>query len=205
MPRETIDYSKCIIYKIVCNDETVLDCYVGHTTNFVKRKHGHKTNCNNENARDYNIKLYQMIRDHGGWLEWQMIPICEYPCENSIQARIKEEEYRIELQAGLNTCKCFGGETRYDYDKSYYETNKGKIAERKKKYYEDNKKEISVREKKKRDEIREQIRTHDKLHYAKNREKIIARKKKYYDENKDKINERVRLRYAQNKLNQTKI
>ena len=34
MPRKEIDYSKTVIYKIVCNDLNVKDVYVGHTTDF---------------------------------------------------------------------------------------------------------------------------------------------------------------------------
>ena len=38
MPRKETDYSKTVIYKIVCNDLTITDIYVGHTTDFVVRK-----------------------------------------------------------------------------------------------------------------------------------------------------------------------
>lgn len=132
MPKKVMDYSKCVIYKIVCNDESVTECYVGHTTNFVKRKHSHKNNCNYESQKEHNRKLYQMIRDHKGWDNWTMMPICEYPCENHIQACIKEEECRIELQANLNIYKCFGAETKQKYNKEYRETNKDKINKNKK-------------------------------------------------------------------------
>ena len=37
MPKQIIDYSKNIIYKMVCNDLNVKDVYVGHTTNFINR------------------------------------------------------------------------------------------------------------------------------------------------------------------------
>ena len=40
MPRKAIDYSRTIIYKIVCNDLNVEECYVGSTTDFSKRKSG---------------------------------------------------------------------------------------------------------------------------------------------------------------------
>ena len=43
MPRKEIDYSKTVIYKIVCNDLNVKDVYVGHTTDFTKRKATHKS------------------------------------------------------------------------------------------------------------------------------------------------------------------
>ena len=48
MPKVEIDYSNTIIYKITCNDSTVTDKYVGHTTNFVQRKYAHKDGCTNE-------------------------------------------------------------------------------------------------------------------------------------------------------------
>ena len=35
-----------VMYKIVCNDLNINDCYVGHTTNFNNRKSDHKYNCN---------------------------------------------------------------------------------------------------------------------------------------------------------------
>jgi len=42
------DFSKTVMYKIVCNDLNVKECYVGHTINMVKRKCVHKSACNNE-------------------------------------------------------------------------------------------------------------------------------------------------------------
>ena len=42
------DYNNTIIYRIVCKDANITDCYVGHTTNMVKRRQQHKHTCNNE-------------------------------------------------------------------------------------------------------------------------------------------------------------
>jgi len=126
MPKQAMDYSKTIIYKITCNDATVLECYVGHTTSFKDRKCNHKKYCNN---LQYNQKLYQMIREHGGWDNWMMFPICEYPCENYIQACIKEEEYRIELQANLNMRKCHIELSKNEYDKQRREEKKEQLKE----------------------------------------------------------------------------
>ena len=64
MPKKLIDYSKTIIYKIVCNDLTITEVYVGHTTNFIKRKAPHKYNCNNPNSKSYNFKIYNIIRNN---------------------------------------------------------------------------------------------------------------------------------------------
>ena len=48
MPKVDIDYSNTIIYKIHCKDSNVNEIYVGHTTNFTKRKNQHKTLINDE-------------------------------------------------------------------------------------------------------------------------------------------------------------
>ena len=48
MPRLPINYEKTHFYKIVSNDLSITDCYVGHTTDFKTRKTSHKTQCNNE-------------------------------------------------------------------------------------------------------------------------------------------------------------
>ena len=52
MPKTPIDYSICCIYKIEHfeNDNLV---YVGHTTNFNKRKGEHKSCSKNENGKAY--------------------------------------------------------------------------------------------------------------------------------------------------------
>ena len=81
MPKTPMDYSNCCIYKIEhIDDETLL--YVGHTTKFSKRKGEHKNRSNNENANStYNLKLYQMIRENGGFEMFKMIEVEKYPCK----------------------------------------------------------------------------------------------------------------------------
>ena len=86
MPRKAIDYSKCLIYKIVCNDLSITDLYVGHTTDFSVRKNKHKSVCNNKKNKSYNLKIYQTIREHGGWENWSMILVEYFPCDNDLQA-----------------------------------------------------------------------------------------------------------------------
>ena len=56
MPKTNCDYSKTVIYKIVCNDLSITDCYLGHITNFTKRKGQHKSICNLNSNKDYNIE-----------------------------------------------------------------------------------------------------------------------------------------------------
>ena len=86
MPRLAIDFSKNVIYKLVCKDVNIKECYVGHTTDFTNRKYGHKSNCINPNSRDYNYYVYQFINKTGGWNNWSMIMIEEFPCKNVNEA-----------------------------------------------------------------------------------------------------------------------
>ena len=67
MPKNPIDYSNTLFYKIVCNDLNIKECYVGHTTSFRKRKTVHKNTCNNPNVECHNMPLYKFIRANGGW------------------------------------------------------------------------------------------------------------------------------------------
>ena len=67
MPNYILNYENTIIYKLCCQDLNVPYVYVGHTTNFIKRKARHKIDCNNSNKKEYNLKVYQIIRDNGGW------------------------------------------------------------------------------------------------------------------------------------------
>jgi hypothetical protein len=103
MPKVEIDYSNTIIYKITCNDSNISDKYVGHTTNFVQRKHSHKNNCYNQNSQCYKLKLYETIRQNGGWSNWKMEIINFFNCKDHYEARIKEQEYFELLNANLNS------------------------------------------------------------------------------------------------------
>lgn len=102
MPRVAMDYSKTVIYHFVCQDKTITCSYVGSTTNFVKRKYNHKSSYNNERAKNHMNKLYQTIRDNGGWANWEMVPLEEFSCENGIQQTMREQSWINKLKPELN-------------------------------------------------------------------------------------------------------
>ena len=106
MPRKAIDYSKTVIYKIEhIDDETLL--YIGHTTNWDKRKCEHKHRCNSEKSDKHNLKLYQMIRENGGWEMFKMIEVEKYPCNDKREAEKKETEVMKELKSNMNMIKSY--------------------------------------------------------------------------------------------------
>ena len=173
MPKKDMDYSKTIIYKIVCKDININDSYVGHTTNFTKRKNLHKHSCNNENNKKYNYYVYEFVRNNGGWENFNMIEIEKYNCNDKLEA-CKRERYWIEtLKASLN--KVIPTRT----DKEYREDNKNKISETKKKYYNENKDKLSRNEKE---------------YYNIHKDEILEKNKKYYNINKNEINEKRKIK-----------
>jgi hypothetical protein len=103
MPKTDIDYSNTIIYKITCKSPDVNEVYVGHTTNFVQRKFSHKQSCTNIKSPNHNFKLYQVIRQHNGWDNWNMEIVNFFNCKDSYEARQKEQEYFVLLKATLNS------------------------------------------------------------------------------------------------------
>ena len=149
MPKTPMDYSKCSIYKIEHFENESL-VYVGHTTNFNKRKGRHKSNCMNENGKAFNFKLYQMIRDNGGFDRFKMIEVEKYPCKDNREAERREDEIMKELKASMNTYKSFRTDEerkKYnkEYNKEYNEKNKEYIKDRKQEYnkeYRETNKEI---------------------------------------------------------------
>jgi len=102
MPKKDSDYSNTIIYKISCKDKAVTDVYVGHTINFVQRKISHE-----QNSKSNTCKLYQIIRNNGGWSNWIMEIIAFFNCANCTEARMKEQEYFLSLHANLNSIEPF--------------------------------------------------------------------------------------------------
>ena len=107
MPKVEIDYSNTLFYKIYCVNPDITDMYIGHTTNFVQRKHGHKQCCINAKSINYNSKLYTYIRNHGGWENWNMEIIAFHNCKDKYAARKYEQDYFKQYKATLNTIQPF--------------------------------------------------------------------------------------------------
>jgi hypothetical protein len=64
------------IYKIFCRDPQVTELYVGQTMNFDKRRDSHfYSTLIYANV----VRLYEFIRSHGGWRNWKMVMVKQYP------------------------------------------------------------------------------------------------------------------------------
>ena len=154
MPKAAMDYSKTNIYKIVCNDLTIKDCYVGHTTDMTKRKCCHKSNCNNEKSKYHNYKIYQIIRENGGWENWNMVLVEEFPCEDKYQACKRERDVYEELGAKLNTYRPYATqEDNKEKCKEYREKHKQYYQE----YRVEHRAEIKEKRKEKDEKRKEKV------------------------------------------------
>ena len=170
MPRKAIDYTKTHFYKIVCKDTTITDCYVGHTTDFTKRKYQHKTACNNENAKGYNIYLYQFMRENCGFNNWEMVSINTHECCDAFEARKIEREYVEELKASLN--KHIPSRTK----KQYAEDTKEHIQEYQKEYCSNHKEEKKEYDKIYRENNKDRKRENDRLYRENNKDYLKIQK-----------------------------
>ena len=136
MPKLPIDYSNTTIYKLVHKEDyDNANIYIGSTTDFTRRKNKHKSSCNCVTNRGYNDKKYQYIRNNGGWDCFNMIEIEKYKCNDSNEARSREEYWRCQFNSQLNTIRAYATE---EQQKKYYEQNKDKFRQ----YYENNKQKI---------------------------------------------------------------
>ena len=140
-----------------------------------KRKCSHKSHCNNENDKAHNLKIYQIIRENGGWDNWSMLLVEKFPCKDKYEACKREREVYEELEAKMNTFRPYRTqeelkEYREEYSKQYREEHKEESKEYNKQYREEHKEEHKQYKKQ----------------YG----------KRYYQEHKATINEKVECEYC---------
>jgi hypothetical protein len=139
MPKKPIDYSKCMFYRLVCRDPIIKEVYVGHTTSEVDRRATHKTNCNNEKSKSYNLFVYRFIRLHGGFENWELLVHEKRAAEDVIAARLRERHWIEIYKATLNrnVPSRTGAQYRVDHrdekklhNAAYHEANQVRLKEK---------------------------------------------------------------------------
>ena len=177
MPRLPIDYQKTLHYKIVCNDLTVQHVYNGATTDFTRRKAQHKDYCrnvSNKTTKLYNMKIYTIIREHGGWDNWTMVLLEYYPCNSKLESSIRERYWYEELNSTMN-CQV-PNRNHAEYRKEWDKNNQDKIKNQKNKYRANNKDKINEYRANNKDKAKEQR--------ANNKDKAKEQRAAYYQANK---------------------
>lgn len=96
-----------IIYKICCRDPNIKELYVGSTSSYARRIQSHKTAVTNPSNAAHNFPVYKVIRENGGWDNWEHSIIEEIENTNKTDVRIREEQITKELGATLNTWKAY--------------------------------------------------------------------------------------------------
>jgi hypothetical protein len=175
-----VNYANSVVYKIMSLDPEIDDIYVGSTTAFRKRKHGHKINCCNESSKEYNRYVYQFIRENCGWDNWSMVVIKAYPdIASKMELLKKERKWMKKLNATLN--QTVPGITlelgKTEYGKQHYEKNKDKRLEYNKQYRADNK---------------DKLIEYGKQRYEKNKNKLLEYNKQHYEKNKEHLTEKIK-------------
>lgn len=108
MPKLTnYETNEIIFYKFCCKSDNIHNCYVGHTSNFNRRKHEHKSRCNNENDKKYNFKLYKLIRENGGYDNWRMLEIHKQLCKDKRECERIEQSFIDKNNADMNDRNSF--------------------------------------------------------------------------------------------------
>lgn len=129
-----VNYQNGMIYKIAHRYSPYV--YIGSTTNFNRRKSQHKHHCVNEKSDHYNQKVYQTIRELGGWNNFEMVLVAKCPCDDKMELHAKEFEYQQLFDVNMNTRDaCSGCDPSDPEYKKKYEKNR----EYQRKYYEKNK------------------------------------------------------------------
>tara|TARA_R110001606_G_scaffold33243_1_gene99534 strand:+ start:154 stop:633 length:480 start_codon:yes stop_codon:yes gene_type:complete len=96
-----VNYKNGLIYTI----KTDTGLYVGSTTNLKERRNAHNKCLYNEDAKSYNLKLYQNIRENNYEYNIEIFKMC--PCNNNEELRIEEENIIKQLNANLNVRRAY--------------------------------------------------------------------------------------------------
>lgn len=167
-----------IFYRFICENPEISSCYVGHTTNFLQRRRQHKHACLNEKSTSFNLKIYKIIRENGGWDFWKMVEIERRICLDKIDA-CKIEQQFIELyQSDMNGH--FAHRNQNEYAKQYYLNNKEQIDIYRKQHCNDN---------------IEHYKTYRLNHKLINKDYYTEQNKQYREKNKIKIAKRSAERF----------
>lgn len=88
-------------YKVAIKDTKY--CYIGSTTNLIKRMGSHKNSCINYLQPNYHLKLYEIIREHGGWQNVDCSIVGLHEMATRCDAMVQEQKYIVQHKANLNS------------------------------------------------------------------------------------------------------
>jgi len=162
--------------------------YIGSTRDFTSRKSRHKSDCNNPNAGNHNTKIYRTIRENQGWQNWNMVCIEIMENTTKLEAEIREEQWRMNLQATLNDRMVTRGYmTREEYVKQHKEEYKDYYKEWQKQYYQSNKDHYKEYNKQYKEEHKDYYNEYNKQYREEHKDLIKEQKKQYREKNQEQL------------------
>jgi hypothetical protein len=187
-------YANGLIYRWYCKIPEKFnlldnDDYYGSTTCIDNRVSEHKWKWNNINNKSYNYKVYRIVRENGGFDNWEFEIIEFYKCNSKKELELREKYYIKKFKPNLNTTV-----PRRSW-KEYREDNKEKFDAYQK---EHNKKRREHTKNRTEEEIEADKKT-NRERYLKERDKRLEDAKNYYQKNKEEINTNKKIKYAENK------
>jgi len=201
---ETTKIDDYFMYKVCPKNKGLNFCYIGHTNNFVNRIRQHKNASENEKHSKAYQRLYETIRNNGGWSEWEMIEIDKIYGKPKLEARMREQELIDEYNANINSVSTDITEeqrkaTKKACTEKYRVENKELLKEQTKKYKEHHKEVISEQMKTYRAENKEKINEKTKEYKEKNKEKHQEWQKVWQEKNKEILKEKRKIYNAKKK------
>ena len=101
-PRASPNFQNGAIYKIYCKDETITDYFIGRTTNLKATIRNLKFKCNSPKSVEYNRKHCEFIRNNGGFNNWGVCILQEYPTDNAHSLVSELQRLLLILKPSLN-------------------------------------------------------------------------------------------------------
>ena len=150
------NYANCCFYRLVCRDVNFKESYNGHTVDAAARLSHHKTNCTNQNDQTkYNYFVYQFIRAHGGFDNWQMLIHEKSPMADFDAASMRERFWLEHYGSTLNTnTPSATHEEHLAQQKEYYIKHRVEILAKQKEYNAEHKAQLREYKLKNKDKIK---------------------------------------------------
>src|SRR5271157_1330927 len=110
--------------------------------------------CHRSDSKRRNYFFYQEVNLCGGWKNFTIQLVENFPCNSKDELRKEEDRFIVELNPYYNTSRAFiTDEERKEYRTKYNEEHKEDMA----KYYEEHKEQITKKQAKYYQENKEQI------------------------------------------------
>ena len=184
-----VNFNNGVIYKIVYKN---IIHYIGSSTNFKRRKTGHKNRCNDINDSHYNTPLYIFMRNNnwvGNWDIWTIEIVEYYPCKTKIELETRERYFIDEFNPILNVNKPL------QTHKEWNILNKEKIQHQRAEFHKSNSERLNSKSKAYYQENRESMNATSRINYANNKDARKIQNAKYQSDNKEKIKLHKALAY----------